>query len=97
MSKFIRIFLLLGLIITATIATEVEAASSEITVLRVKGTINPVLVDYIERGVGHAEPGGALVVVVVAGVGVGGVRRVLHHAEWHRRTGKVVDLTRYSA
>jgi len=64
MSKFIRILLLLGLIISAILATEVKAASSEITVLRVKGTINPVLVDYIERGIGYAEEVGATACII---------------------------------
>ena len=38
------------------------------------------------------NPVDAVVVVVVAGVVVDGVRRVLHHAERHRGAGEVVDL-----
>ena len=44
------------------------------------------------RRVGHAEPGGARVVVVVAGVVADGVRRILHHSERHGGAGEVVDL-----
>ncbi|CAG7023894.1 hypothetical protein PICSAR191_04262 [Mycobacterium avium subsp. paratuberculosis] len=44
------------------------------------------------RGVRHAEPGRPRVVVVVAGVVAGGVRRVLHHPERDGGAGEVVDL-----
>ncbi len=64
MLKFIRILLLLGLIITASIAIEVEAASSRIDVLHAEGVINPVLVDYIERGIEQAEEDNAIVCII---------------------------------
>ncbi len=64
MPKFIRILLLLGLIITASIAIEVEAASSRIDVLHVDGVINPVLVDYIERGIEQAEENNAVACII---------------------------------
>jgi membrane-bound serine protease (ClpP class) len=53
--RIIRILMLLGLLVVALIATSVQAASSTVVVLEVKGTINPVLVDYIERGIEQAE------------------------------------------
>jgi len=55
MLKGIRILLLLGVIITAALAMEVRAASPTITVLNVKGVVNPVLADYINRGIEEAE------------------------------------------
>ncbi|MBA7620695.1 hypothetical protein ES703_28049 [subsurface metagenome] len=64
MLKFIRILLLLGLIITAFITIEVEAASSRIDVLHAEGVINPVLVDYIERGIEQAEDDNAVVCII---------------------------------
>jgi len=64
MPKFIRILLLLGLIITASIAIEVEAASSKIDVLHIEGVINPVLVDYIERGINQAEEDDAIACII---------------------------------
>jgi len=64
MLKFIRILLLLGLIITASIAIEAEAASSRIDVLHAEGVINPVLVDYIERGIEQAEEDNAIVCII---------------------------------
>ena len=64
MLKFIRILLLLGLIITASITIEAEAASSRIDVLHVKGVINPVLVDYIERGIEQAEEDRAIALII---------------------------------
>jgi membrane-bound serine protease (ClpP class) len=54
----------LGLIITASIAIEVEAASSRIDVLHAEGVINPVLVDYIERGIEQAEEDNAIVCII---------------------------------
>ncbi len=59
MLRIIRLLLLMGLLIAASIAIEVQAAASEIYVLEVKGTINPVLVDYVERGIDHAEENNA--------------------------------------
>ncbi len=59
MLKIIRILLLLGILTVASIAIEAHATTPMIDVLHVKGTINPVLVDYIERGINHAEETGA--------------------------------------
>ncbi|MBA7470639.1 hypothetical protein ES707_05926 [subsurface metagenome] len=64
MLKFIRILLLLGVIIIASIAIEVEAASSRIDVLYAEGVINPVLVDYIERGIEQAEEDNAIACII---------------------------------
>lgn len=64
MPKIIRILLLLSLLITAFIAVEAQAATSTIDVLQVKGTINPVLVDYIKRGIGHAEDNNAIACII---------------------------------
>ena len=46
MFRKIRLVILFGLLIVSFIATQVQAASSTIYVLTVKGTINPILVDY---------------------------------------------------
>ncbi len=64
MPKFIRILLLVGLIITASIAIEAEAASSRIDVLHAEGVINPVLADYIERGIEQAEDNNTVVCII---------------------------------
>ena len=67
MLRIIRLLLLMGLIIAAfitTIATEAQAASPRIDVLHVKGTINPVLVDYIERGINQAEEDNAIACII---------------------------------
>jgi len=50
--------------LAASIAMQVQAASPRIDVLTVKGTINPVLVDYIERGIEQAEDTGAIAVII---------------------------------
>ena len=54
MLKNIPILLLMGLLITAFVVDEVQADSPTIDVIPVEGVINPVLVDYIERGIDHA-------------------------------------------
>ena len=55
MLRIIRILLLLGLLITAFIAVEAQAAVPTIDVIHAKGVINPVLADYIKRGIERAE------------------------------------------
>ena len=64
MLKILRILFLMGLIGVALIATEVQAANPRIDVLNVKGTINPVLVDYIKRGIEQAEENNAVACVI---------------------------------
>jgi len=64
MLKIIRILFFLGLLVTAIIATQTQAASSGIKVLNVKGTINPALVGYIERGIERAEEENAAVCII---------------------------------
>ena len=64
MFRIIRILLLLGLLITAFISITAQAASPTITVLTVKGTINPVLADYISRGIEDAEDSNATAVII---------------------------------
>ncbi|HEY92921.1 MAG TPA: nodulation protein NfeD [Dehalococcoidia bacterium] len=64
MVKIIRLLLLVGLLVTAFIAIEAQAASSKIDVLHVEGTINPVLVDYIERGIAQAEEDNTIACII---------------------------------
>ncbi len=64
MLRIIRILLLLGLLTTALVAIEAQAATSTIDVLHVKGVINPVLVDYIRRGIEHAEDSNAAACII---------------------------------
>lgn len=64
MTRIIRILLLLGLLTTAFIAIEARAATSTIVVLHAEGVINPVLVDYIKRGIEEAEESHATVVII---------------------------------
>jgi len=64
MLKIIRILFLLGLLVTAFIAIGARGATSTIDVLSVKGTINPVLVDYIKRGIEQAEDNNAVACII---------------------------------
>jgi membrane-bound serine protease (ClpP class) len=65
MPRIIRLLLILtGLLLALSIGVRVQATDSRIDVLQVKGTINPVLVDYISRGIKQAEDEGALAVII---------------------------------
>ncbi len=64
MLRTIRILLLLGLLIAASVAIEAEAATGEIDVLQAKGAINPVVADYIKRGIEHAEDSKAIACII---------------------------------
>lgn len=56
-------FFLLLLFLTAT-TIQAQATGPKVHVITVKGTINPVLVDYIGRGIAEAERDGAQLVVI---------------------------------
>ncbi len=65
MLRTIRIlFLLIGILLVASIAAEAQTTNPRIDVITVKGTINPVLVDYIDRGIREAEEGGTSAVII---------------------------------
>ena len=64
MPRTIRIILLLGLLITASTSLVAQAATSTIDVLHAKGVVNPVLADYIERGIEHAEDTNATAIII---------------------------------
>ncbi len=64
MSKIIRLLLLIGLLIVASIAIEVQADAPSIEVLRVEGTIVPIVADYIDRGISQAEDENATACII---------------------------------
>ncbi len=63
MKKFWLFLIALGLLIPL-IPGEARATSAQVDVLRVEGTINPVLASYIDRGIGLAEERGATACVI---------------------------------
>jgi len=64
MLRIIRIILLLGLLIVAGTAVVAQAAAPTVAVLKIDGVINPVLADYIERGIEDAEDSNATVCII---------------------------------
>ncbi len=64
MLRIIRISLLLGLIIATSLAFKAQAASPTIVVLTIDGVINPVLADYVSRGIEDAEERNATAVII---------------------------------
>lgn len=65
MLRFLRLFLLL-LLLLATLPVVIGAQTSNptIDVLHAEGVINPVLADYIERGINQAEEDNAIVCII---------------------------------
>jgi len=51
-------------LLVVSITVRAQTASPRIDVLTVKGTINPVLTDYISRGIEQAEETGAIAVII---------------------------------
>ena len=65
MPRITRILLILiGLLLAVSIAARAQTGDSRVDVLTVKGTINPVLTDYISRGIEQAEETGASAVII---------------------------------
>ncbi len=64
MPKIIRLILLVGLLIVAFTAVKAQAAEPRIDVLHAEGTINPVLANYIERGIDQAEEDNAVACII---------------------------------
>jgi len=55
---------LIVLLLATSIATNVQSQGPLIKVLTIKGTINPVLVDYVKRGIDLAEDSGAQALII---------------------------------
>jgi membrane-bound serine protease (ClpP class) len=64
MLRTLRILLLLGLLVTSVLALEARAAAPTIDVLRVEGTIVPIVADYIDRGISKAEDENATACII---------------------------------
>ena len=57
------IFALVSLLTMSFVSSTVNAGSSNIEVLRIEGTIVPVVADYIERGISEAESKGSTCII----------------------------------
>jgi len=65
MLKIIRILIFLGIILVSSTSIVAQGApSSKIDVLLAEGVVNPVLADYIERGIEEAEDSNAAAVII---------------------------------
>ena len=69
MVRVIRILFLLGLMAIALVTIVAQAASPSIVVLNVKGVINPVMADYVSRGIEEAEERNATACIIQPGFG----------------------------
>ena len=52
------------LLLAVSIGTSVQSQSPRVDILTIKGTINPVLVDYVKRGIEKAEESGAEALII---------------------------------
>ena len=64
MLKLWRIILFSGLLLAGLITSVAQAATPMVEVLTVDGTIVPVMADYIDRGISHAEDNNATLCVI---------------------------------
>ncbi len=64
MSRVIRSLLLMSLLLAVSTAIKVQATAPRIDVLHVKGVINPVLAEYVKRGIDQAEGDNAIALVI---------------------------------
>jgi membrane-bound serine protease (ClpP class) len=64
MLRIVRLTFLLLLLAAALCGVTATAASHQITVLHAEGVVNPVLADYIERGINQAETENASAVII---------------------------------
>ncbi|MFC2047229.1 nodulation protein NfeD [Chloroflexota bacterium] len=62
--KAFRLVFLVGLFAAVLISAKVSAAAPTIEVLRIEGTIVPVVADYLDRGIEQAENRGNTVVII---------------------------------
>jgi membrane-bound serine protease (ClpP class) len=63
--KIRRVILLAVLVLLGlSLATSVQAQAPSVDVLTIKGTINPVLIDYVKRGIEDAEERGSEAVII---------------------------------
>ena len=64
MVRVLRILLLACLLMVAFTAVIAQAATSDIVVLEVEGTINPVVAEYVNNGIDEAEEAGAKACII---------------------------------
>ena len=64
MFKIFRITFLIGLMAVVLVPTIVNAATQSVQVLKVDGTIVPIIADYIDRGIDKAEDENASVCII---------------------------------
>jgi len=64
MKRFIRILALLMVTLLMVSVARAQTAGTSVDVITIKGTINPVLTDYVKRGVEQAEEDGASALII---------------------------------
>ena len=64
MFRIIRSAIFIVIFLASCLSVIVQADSSHVTVLEVKGTVNPVLADYIKNGISQAEKSGAKACII---------------------------------
>ncbi|GBD10556.1 hypothetical protein HRbin23_00200 [bacterium HR23] len=65
MARLVAPVLLLATLLLSAVSTPLMASAPPVVVLRVKGTINPALTRYVERGLEEAERRGATATIIL--------------------------------
>ena len=64
MAKNIRLIFFVVFLLWGAFSLSVQAKEPHVDVMHVKGTVNPVLADYIQRGIAEAEKDGAIACII---------------------------------
>lgn len=62
--KAFRLAFFVAILVAGLVSNSISAATPAIEILRVEGTIVPVIADYIERGIEQAEANGSAAVII---------------------------------
>lgn len=62
--KAFRLAVFVAILVAGLVSNSISAATPSIAILRVEGTIVPVIADYIERGIEQAEANGSAAVII---------------------------------
>jgi membrane-bound serine protease (ClpP class) len=64
MFKFVRLAILIAFFLVGFLSLAVQAKAPAISVLQIRGVINPVSADYVRRGIEQSEKNGDVTCII---------------------------------